>query len=138
MSAGNLSFEDELAERVEITGFCWLWTAGIDVHGYGWITRQGRKYKAHRWTYENLVGEIATGLVLDHLCRVRNCVNPDHLEAVTSGENSRRGYWGLRRHCPNGHDLTDPQHLHIRPSGWRMCRTCNAESTRRRRRRATA
>lgn len=67
------------------TGFCWEWTGQKD-SGYGRYS--GRP--AHRVTYEVLVGPIPDGLTLDHLCRNKGCVNPDHLEPVTSSENTRR------------------------------------------------
>ncbi len=88
-------------DKVEITETCWLWTAslvGRDVavgEGYGYFHNPGGSYYAHRWAYEFLVGPIPEGLVLDHVyergCRHRHCVNPDHLEPVTDGENTRRG-----------------------------------------------
>jgi hypothetical protein len=71
---------------------CWLWTATIDgTNGYARFAPHGRMIGAHRWSYETFVGAIPDGLVIDHLCRVRHCVNPLHLEAVTNAENIRRG-----------------------------------------------
>jgi len=91
----------ELYDRVEVAGDCWLWTGSRDSHGYGHFKRDGRIVRAHRWFYENLVGDIGADLTIDHLCRVKLCVNPDHLEPVTRGENIRRGQ---KRHvCKNGH-----------------------------------
>jgi hypothetical protein len=65
---------------------CWIWAKGFYSDGYG----QRRHQRAHRWMYEQIVGPIPEGLTLDHLCRVKACVNPDHLEPVTSAENVRR------------------------------------------------
>ncbi len=72
---------------------CWVFSNGdsIDGEGYGRVKRDGRSYQAHRLLYEQVVGSIPGGLVLDHLCGVRRCVNPDHLEPVSQAENTRRG-----------------------------------------------
>lgn len=70
---------------------CWLWLGSVHKNGYGKFRFAGRVEYAHRVAYLSFVGEIASGLVIDHLCRKRSCVNPAHLEAVTSSENTRRG-----------------------------------------------
>ena len=70
---------------------CWLWIGSIDKGGYGRLKWQGRTTLAHRVVYRILKGQIPARRVLDHLCRVRCCVNPDHLEAVTIVENNARG-----------------------------------------------
>lgn len=70
---------------------CWIWNAKARRGGYGLIGIDGKSYRAHRWMYEQLVGPIPEGLQIDHLCRVRECVNPAHLEPVTHAENGRRG-----------------------------------------------
>lgn len=77
-------------QRVDASGDCWLWT-GPTVNGYGDFRAERRHHKAHRWLYEQQVGPIPDRLDLDHLCRVRHCVRPDHLEPVTRAENLRRG-----------------------------------------------
>lgn len=87
--------------KVNKTETCWLWTAAIvQSTGYGRIGTGGRHHmnSAHRVAYEMMVGPIPKGLQIDHLCRVRHCVNPAHMEVVTSAENTRRGY--LFRHPP--------------------------------------
>lgn len=112
---------------------CWLWTAYIAPNGYGHIQIDGRKALAHRIAYELAVGEIGTGLVIDHLCRVRHCVNPAHLEPVSPGENIRRGDTGLihasKTHCPRGHAYTE-DNLVSRPRGGRDCKTCHRDRMR--------
>jgi len=69
---------------------CWLWIGSLNGKGYGHFNLDGRIHKAHRWAYERRFGTPPEGMQLDHLCSVRNCVNPDHLEPVTNRENSRR------------------------------------------------
>lgn len=106
---------------------CWLWIAALNRNGYG-LARFGRVRVAHRVTYELLVGPIPGGLDLDHLCRVRNCVNPSHLEPVTRRENLRRGEHNYRdaTHCQQGHPYAG-DNLRISPADGglaRICREC--------------
>lgn len=81
---------------VEDRGFtspCWIWQGYVNKNGYAKATRSdGRMGLAHRVVYAEVRGPIPAGLDLDHLCRVRACVNPEHLEPVTRSENLRRGY----------------------------------------------
>ena len=103
---------------------CWLWLAA-QLGGYGVIDVEGRYRRAHRVSYELHKGKIPDGLVLDHLCRMPLCVNPDHLEPVTIGENISRGDNHHRRktHCKRGHPFTDENTLML-STGSRACRTC--------------
>lgn len=110
---------------------CWLWTAARFRTGYGAFGIGGFQVGyAHRIAYLTLIGPIPPGLELDHLCRVRHCVNPLHLEPVTHSENVRRGTaWhvmaGMQRaktHCPSGHPYAG-ENLY-RYKGKRMCRAC--------------
>ncbi len=71
---------------------CWRWTGSVTPQGYGMFAFSDEGKRAHRVMYELLVGPIPEGLTLDHLCRVRHCVNPEHLEPVTLAENVRRGW----------------------------------------------
>lgn len=72
---------------------CWIWQRALDLNGYGYVSARiaGKQMRAHRYYYQTYVGEIPEGLQIDHLCRVRRCVNPDHLEAVDGATNTRRG-----------------------------------------------
>jgi hypothetical protein len=130
--------------KVDKTDTCWLWTGHVSKWGYGETgmrirpTASGTKL-AHRISYELLVGPIPEGLHLDHLCRVRHCVNPEHLEPVTAKENTERGLHGvLRTHCLRGHELTPDNVRNIKADGARRCRTCCREDTRRKRAEARA
>jgi hypothetical protein len=110
---------------------CWLWTGCLTSKGYGHFGLNRRAILAHRAAYELLVGPIPSGLELDHLCRVRSCVNPAHLEPVTHAENVRRGaahgtYGSFERaktHCPKGHPYSG-DNLVDRADGSRSCRAC--------------
>lgn len=97
---------------------CWVWTGSLNRDGYGLTSIKDKTTQAHRAAYRALVGEIPDGLVLDHLCRVRRCVNPAHMEPVTNFENLRRGDTptGMTR-CRLGHELSQLR-------GQRRCLTC--------------
>jgi hypothetical protein len=114
---------------------CWLWTAYISNRGYGTIgltvgPNKSKSIYAHRLSYEMHHGPIPDGLVVDHICNVRRCVNPEHLQLLTPLANIERSdhpiYERRRQNvCVRGHDLTDPVNVYIRPSnGRRMCRAC--------------
>jgi transcriptional regulator with XRE-family HTH domain len=88
---------ERLAAKTEVdANGCWIWLGRINGFGYGEIKCGERRLKAHRVSYEHHVGPIPEGLDLDHLCRVRPCVNPEHLEPVTRSENVRRGHQARR------------------------------------------
>jgi len=70
---------------------CWIWQLGTDQKGYAIARREGKIVRVHRWMYEQTFGvRVPPGLQMDHLCKVKPCINPDHLEPVTPGENTRR------------------------------------------------
>ena len=101
---------------------CWLFVGSKDRHGYGRKRFRGRVWSAHRVMWTLMRGEIPDGMECDHLCRVRACVNPQHLEIVTHRENMRRGHFGQKSHCPKGHPYSEANTAHY--AGWRRCRTC--------------
>jgi len=117
-----------------------VWDAP-SAEGYGTFYLDGRSQKAHRVAYELLVGPIPEGLTLDHLCRVRHCVNPDHLEPVTRLENWRRGTGpsaASRRQrsktrCKHGHEFSE-ENTYVTAAGARQCRTCHRTTERNRQR----
>jgi hypothetical protein len=110
---------------------CWRWKAAVSDTGYGSIGVEGKTCYAHRIAYERYKGSIPPGFDIDHLCRNRWCVNPDHLEAVPRTINLRRGLNGvLKKTCAQGHPWTE-EHIYHRPgSGKKMCGTCSLERAR--------
>ena len=113
--------------KVKKTDTCWLWI-GARCLGYGVIRVGTKQVKAHRVFYEHLIGAVPTGLQLDHLCRVKNCVNPSHLEPVTPRVNTLRGVGptaqnAKREQCLNGHPFLG-ENLYLAPDGERGCRAC--------------
>ena len=123
---------ERLWRSVEKTESCWLWR-GATLDGYGILSIDGVCRRVHRVTYESEVGEVPPGLVLDHLCRVRHCVNPSHLEPVTIKENVLRGYGvgatsARRTHCLHGHEYTaENTRVGTTPRGttYRRCLACH-------------
>ncbi len=89
---------------------CWNWTGTTKPGGYGVFRSLGKTWNAHRWAYTNLVCGIPATLTIDHLCRNKKCVNPQHMEVVTLIENIMRGEGcsvqnARKTHCPKGHPL---------------------------------
>lgn len=121
---------------------CWDWQKGKDANGYGQhyvnLSEGGKVLYAHRVSYMLFVGPILHEMVIDHTCRNPACVNPEHLEQVTRGENVRRGVAGVQNgtktHCPWGHEYNEENTITTKPrghnpNGGRACRTCsNARS----------
>ncbi|GHJ59171.1 hypothetical protein NOK12_16890 [Nocardioides sp. OK12] len=125
---------DRFAQKVALTDAgCLVWLACTNSTGYGTFAGgAGKTVMAHRWSYEHHVGPIPEGLHLDHLCRNRACVNPEHLEPVTVSANLLRsvevGKSNARKtHCPSGHPYSaDNVYLYSTPAKPinRLCRAC--------------
>lgn len=129
----GISLADFLSDKIspEPTTGCWLWTGSVAPNGYGKTSPayQGTA-QAHRTVYLTLRGGIPNGLQLDHLCRTRSCVNPDHLEPVDNKRNAERGLQANKTHCPRGHpyDALNTYRARSigRPSQFkRVCRKCH-------------
>lgn len=131
MSLLPTTFRDRIYEKEN----CWIWVGAItqanakSSGGYGLYSFKGKLELAHRFAYKLLVGEIPKGLTLDHLCRVRNCVNPEHLEPVTIRENTLRGDTiparnAKKTHCKYGHPFSLENTL-LLSRGERVCKTCD-------------
>lgn len=145
----TLSIAERFWARVDASGDCWVWTASCDHKGYGQFSPGGgvKTQRAHRWAWEHLVGPIPDRMVIDHLCRVRRCVNPDHLRITTSGENTACSPIALaavaarKTHCTNGHQYT-PENTYLTrlKSGntGRSCRQCHIDLMKRKRKQAHA
>lgn len=120
-------------EKISLGDGCWEWTAAVNGEGYGQfrLDNHGRQVPAHRYAYELLVGPIPEGLEIDHLCRVRRCVRPNHLEPVTTRINCWRGFGftgvnARKQTCPRAHTY---DRVNIR--GDRFCSICSTEQNRR-------
>jgi hypothetical protein len=120
------------------TDECWEWQGSRFINGYGRLYVNGVAFYAHRLAHEHFVGPIPNGLVIDHLCRNKLCVNPTHLETVTSGENTIRGMHPnmvthREKRCRRGHEIVGYNALLNATNGRKQCRRCRDDAQRRRR-----
>lgn len=120
-----------IVSKIDFGPGCWLWMGATQSRGYGSLVYNAQAWLAHRFVYTRMVGDIADGMTLDHLCMVKTCVNPLHLEEVTSVENKRRET-SARIHCLRGHPLAEAN-LRTNARGHRSCKTCAIDLQRTRR-----
>ena len=113
---------------------CWEWAAGRR-SGYGYFDSGGKRFGAHRVSYEYFNGAtIPAGMQIDHICRTRGCVRPDHLRVVTLKTNVLENSVGVtaknlvKEFCSGGHEYS-PSNTYQRPGGGRSCRECMAIAT---------
>jgi hypothetical protein len=122
-------------DKVELSNDgCWIWKGSL-WDGYGYFSvGSGRHVLAHKWFWEQLNGLVPKGFELDHLCRVRGCVNPAHLEAVTHRMNMLRSpiqitsICSAKTHCKRGHEFTESNTMMY--DGKRLCKTCKNQYAR--------
>lgn len=113
---------------------CWIWPGHIGAYGYGHFHWKGGRLRAHRVSYQIHNGYIPPDAVIDHICRTRSCVNPEHLRLLANVENVMIGVSppatnARRTRCSNGHEF-DSVNTYISPRGWRYCRICERARSR--------
>jgi hypothetical protein len=124
------TWQESFFAKVNKTDTCWLWTAGLR-DGYGSFWANSKNNFAHKYLYEKIHGKLKKGIVLDHRCRVRKCVNPKHVRPVTRRKNVLENSEALaalnakKTHCLNGHPFTESS-IYRRKDGkiHRVCRPC--------------
>lgn len=128
---GPQPFSWTLAFERGILSPCWLWTGQLDKDGYGKMKLKGKTIRVHWYSLELAGIERIPELMPDHLCQMRACQNPEHIEQVTNQENQRRGRAATGRMCARGRHEMIPDNTMVNPqNGGRMCRQCRQDSTR--------
>lgn len=132
----NRSIADRILSKSTRVGGCLVWTGYVMKNGYGTISWRGRLWLVHRAIWTDSRGPIPDGLTIDHVkargCGSRACVDLEHMEVVTIGENSRRGgglevawqHYRSQAHCKRGHEFTDENTYVRKGDGARVCREC--------------
>ena len=128
---------DRFWEKVDKSGDCWLWLGNRQRKGYG-LFKADKDVQCHRWIYEQCVGPIPEGLVIDHICNNPPCVRPSHLRPLTSRQNTLRGNGPVaqnarKTHCKAGGHPLNGTNLYVSPDGKRHCRICKRAGARRQR-----
>lgn len=117
---------DRFWSKANKTDGCWFWTSATIPNGYGVFMLNGKTVYAHRVAFVSEYGKISSSLVVDHICRNRNCVNPSHLRQISRGKNVSIGKFPLRdkTHCDHGHPLSGDN---VRRTGRniRVCKQCH-------------
>jgi hypothetical protein len=130
------AFWERFKSHIEFTPYCWLWKGSKNWGGYGQVNMGGKNVRSvHKVAYELFHGSVPEGLQLDHLCRVRHCVNPAHLDAVTQRDNLLRGDGptaknARKTHCKHGHELSGDN---LYAGTGRICRICKRHRERKKR-----
>ena len=129
MNQNQASVLRDYKDRIQVRdGSCWQWVGGCNEDGYGVLRLHNKGHMAHRFVYEKLVATVPKSLVMDHLCRNRACVNPEHMEPVTQRTNLLRGEGfaakrAAQTHCIHGHEFI-PENTYVRKGRLRQCKEC--------------
>jgi hypothetical protein len=120
--------------KINLDNECWEWTAMLDHKGYGrfykFVNGKGAWFKSHRVSYDVFNGRIDSCMPIDHICRNRKCVNPDHLRQVSVKTNSLENSKGItaknnqKTHCKKGHEFTMENTRLVKNLGHRVCKEC--------------
>ena len=113
--------------KVQWQGSCIVWTASTDRRGYGSFRVGAKNKRAHRVWYEHMFGAVPAGYELDHKCRVRHCVNPNHLRVVTHAENMAVAISAVKRYCAKGHPFSGDNLYIVKGTIQRKCRACRRD-----------